>query len=671
MATQTLVAYGATWTYKVGAFGHSSGFQAVAFDDSSWDVGAAIFGTTGTCGHVATTAWAVATDLCVRIEVDVPATATAITLTYGIDNNASVYWNGTLLESVVHSGCATNTDQTVDVGTFNVGINVLAVRCTDGGDSSYFDLTAVATVPEATPGVWLDADRDGFNDAASDDVGAPLARMLPEGSSSTSDNITDDVIDFHVRQPGDKEHSGGSFPASCTITVKNADGKYSPDNTSSSLYGKPVIGAPLWIGANADGTLSGTGQTVHGVFAGYVREVVPLPVPKPGTGTPTASIICDDPLTEYAERNARVTFSETRTVKSYREAILTAIGESADRLDLADENDPLPITGNVGGRSTHVSSRVVERAALQRVRVTPLNALKLLEDLNQVTGSRHYVQPADTKEDFYDYKTVLRTHKLTAAADGTWNGDDFRVSGYKSSVDGVVNVQRAQLNTVSVDATPVTVWSLSEPVAMDAGSFKEIIATFGDYVFGAAAQYSVTGSVSVAMASYGDGAVIRFDATGAGVVNSLFITGRRVDRSDTIEVERTSPSSRNTYRERQGRQISSDYLQSSGLAEGIVNFHLWKFSQPLKQPQAQVTNQPSTTLPRELYDVISLTVDQLHVADKRFEIVGREVRCSRAANATVQNWQWDFDIQQTPNAAALSLFTIGTSTFGGSDGLAP
>jgi hypothetical protein len=532
-------------------------------------------------------------------------------------------------------------------------------------------IAAIDTSASGGPGIWIDPDRDGFLASATNDPDAPLARMLPEGSSSVSDNITSEVISFSISQPGDPGHTGGSHPATCVITVKNSTGKWNPDNTASVLYGKPVLGAPLWIGVNADGTVVGSGQTVHGVFAGYVREVVPMPEPGVADGTPTAQIICDDPLVEYGKRKARVTMSTTRTVKSFRQAILSAIGETAARQNLANESDTLPITGNVGARTATVLGRTNTTGTLARPRNAPENALVLLEELNQATGTRHYIQPADSKEAFYYYTTVLRSHKVGSVADASWNADDLGVSDYKSSTETIINTQQAEVAAGAVDVTPVTVWTLPDPVAMDAGSYKEIIATFGDYVFDGASQSSVTGSVTVSVTYYGEGAIIRLDASGAGSLNSLFITGRRVNRKDAVTVERTDSASKATYRERSGESISTDYLQSTGSAEGIVNFRLWKFAQPLKRPTVTLVNELSTTLARELYDVVTLTADALDVASKRFEITGRELHVPVAASATVLSYNWTYNIQQTPNASAMSLFTIGSSTLGGSDGLAP
>lgn len=160
MGQQTLVAYGATWKYLQGAHGHSAGFQATAFDDSAWSSGQAAFGSAGGCPYSFATGWTIDTDMCLRIHVTVPGATTAIQLTYGIDNDATVYWNGTQIQAVTHSGCATTTDQTVAVPSWTTGDNVLAVRAADFGFQSFFALTAVATRPDPAPGFWIDFDRD-------------------------------------------------------------------------------------------------------------------------------------------------------------------------------------------------------------------------------------------------------------------------------------------------------------------------------------------------------------------------------------------------------------------------------------------------------------------------------------------------------------------------------
>jgi hypothetical protein len=103
-----LIDYGATWKYLEGAAGHTSGFEASAFDDAAWASGAAQFGTDHPAcpGYASVTAWALNTDLLVRKYVTVPADATALSLIFGIDNDATIYWNGALIHTVSAAGCA-------------------------------------------------------------------------------------------------------------------------------------------------------------------------------------------------------------------------------------------------------------------------------------------------------------------------------------------------------------------------------------------------------------------------------------------------------------------------------------------------------------------------------------------------------------------------------------
>ena len=112
-------------------------------------------------------------------------------------------------------------------------------------------------------------------------------------------------------------------------------------------------------------------------------------------------------------------------------------------------------------------------------------------------------------------------------------------------------------------------------------------------------------------------------------------------------------------------------MQSTGLARGIAAFHVWKFSQPLRRADEVIVNTLSSTLPRELYDVVTMTKDVLHMTAKRFEIIGIRESWSVAASATLVLAEFTFEVQQTPNAAALTFFTIGSSQLGGTHGVAP
>jgi hypothetical protein len=88
----------------------------------------------------------------VRRGVVVPAGSRFVTVSVLVDNNAEVFWNGTLLGTYRHEGCVG------DEAVFEVpqalvtpGTNLLAVRGIDLGSQSYLDVkvTSTASAPIA------------------------------------------------------------------------------------------------------------------------------------------------------------------------------------------------------------------------------------------------------------------------------------------------------------------------------------------------------------------------------------------------------------------------------------------------------------------------------------------------------------------------------------------
>ena len=147
-----IVPYQATgYQYQVVAHGGGAGFEATAFDDSSWSTGTAAFGSGGPCPLESTvaTAWAPNTDVLVRSHIALPAGWTGLTVGVAVDNDVQVYWNGTLISSNSHDNCPTldSFGLTVADALLVPGINVLAVRGIDRGDQSLLDLQVRGTPP--------------------------------------------------------------------------------------------------------------------------------------------------------------------------------------------------------------------------------------------------------------------------------------------------------------------------------------------------------------------------------------------------------------------------------------------------------------------------------------------------------------------------------------------
>lgn len=508
------------------------------------------------------------------------------------------------------------------------------------------------------PGYWIDWAGDGFDDGSGGTAVTEdprLARGLPQaasvGTASGGDNVTSYVLASSWYRGGSYDHVGANGPGGFTILLDNSTGRFDPDNTTSDLYGLMRPGLPVWAGAiaatGAVGTANGTG-TVAGFLAGTVREFVPT---VDASGRRVCEVIGEDAFGPYSRATVSVEPSLTRSHQAFRALILDGLGEDNARRDLAVENGTMPFSA-------------VESA----------DGLDVLEELNRATATRHFIRPADSKEDWYDYVTVNKLHKLQAAADQTLDGDDItNVTGWRITNDNLIEVQRATV--VPIDLTPdnAEVWAYEDvPFTMSAVRPKLIWANFDDYVFDASVDVDFTsGSGTANITNYGKTAQVGIWATSANAtIGRVRILGQQVVRGDSITVVAGDESAGALA----GSVISSDFIGQSGAAQGLVDFIVWKFGQPLKRPALTVVGKNAATLStifsRDLYDVMTLSIDKLSVTSRRVEIIG--LRGSHVPGRSGDGiWSVNYELQETPNQSAVDWFDVNTDSINGAQVIAP
>ncbi len=148
-----LVPYHASdWRYKQVAAGDplEATFYQPNFDDSSWLVGAAAFGSGGGCplDPMVQTGWSVGSDLLLR-RTFVAGASSPVSVYVAIDNDVVVWVNGTLIMSQLHEACATLDSFTgvVPPGVIVEGANVIAVKGVDRGVVSFLDVRITGQLP--------------------------------------------------------------------------------------------------------------------------------------------------------------------------------------------------------------------------------------------------------------------------------------------------------------------------------------------------------------------------------------------------------------------------------------------------------------------------------------------------------------------------------------------
>ncbi|SEN35745.1 hypothetical protein [Nonomuraea pusilla] len=150
----TALDYNATgWRYlQVPPSGDAPRFYERGYDDSGWAVGQAGFGSpSGQCpwNRPATvkTGWAVNTELLARHWIHLPRDAQEVRIQGTVDNDAQVYMNGTLLQTVASGNCKAGAIDVVVPASALECCNLLAIRARDRGGWAYLNVKVTYVKP--------------------------------------------------------------------------------------------------------------------------------------------------------------------------------------------------------------------------------------------------------------------------------------------------------------------------------------------------------------------------------------------------------------------------------------------------------------------------------------------------------------------------------------------
>ncbi|MCO5967680.1 hypothetical protein [Actinoallomurus soli] len=150
----TALGYNSTdWRYlQVPPAADQPLFADRSFDDSGWPSGQEGFGTVNrTCkwnnpANVKTN-WAVNTDILARHWVHIPRDAQEVRIQGTVDNDASVYFNGHLLQAAKSGNCNAGAIDVVVPANYLDCCNLLAVRGHDYGLATYLNVAVTYVKP--------------------------------------------------------------------------------------------------------------------------------------------------------------------------------------------------------------------------------------------------------------------------------------------------------------------------------------------------------------------------------------------------------------------------------------------------------------------------------------------------------------------------------------------
>lgn len=437
-----------------------------------------------------------------------------------------------------------------------------------------------------------------------------------------------DYVDWMRCKRSASTLAGDGAASQLTINLRNETGRFSPDNSSSPLYGNLDVGKKVWVYCTYS-------SVDYGLFAGYISKIVPLP------DTRRVQVIVDDPLARWRRTDVYLSPSNSRSVRDVRGAVLDALGLTAGQRSLAYGNEA-DWAGTTG------TGRLRKKA------------LDVLEDCNLSTMSRHFIQPSATGATWFQYVTRERNYGHDAAVSETINNAES-MEGYEVSDETVINEATVEVTPVDLDLSE-KVWVLRFDVRVPAGTSRTIYPQWqedDEWVSDAilSATYSPTGAgYSVVLTNWGDRAKIVMTAGAAEMkVTDAYITGRPARREDVLAVTSSSGASQTKYGERAAATINAAYTTSISSAEGVADHIIWRRKNPRKTPTIRVRNDFPAMLRHKPFDQVTVTYSRLAVTNRRFEIVGFDWQVADAGTA----WLWNYHLIETPSQTTMSFFRVG------------
>ncbi len=408
-------------------------------------------------------------------------------------------------------------------------------------------------------------------------------------------------------------------PGAAALTLVDLDGRYAPNNTASPLYGLVKPNRPIWVRATYNGV-------VYPLYAGTVRRFIPRPADF------EVDVQCEDPLYNFSRAETSVSLSPTRSLRTYREAILADLGEPNTRWALAADS-PEQVVAVTG--------------------VDQVDALNALADVNVATGSLHYIRPHASSSVRYQYRTIARTELASTASTETYADDLNDLSGYDVTDEAVVNTQRVAAESALIGSS-TTVWA-SGPVHAEWLGNVTLWASFDDPVINPILSAVLsTGSGSITMTPFSQSAKIVVTANVGGVkYSSITITGQPVMSGEPTSVLSTDPASVTSHGTRKGSDITSPFIPSTTIAEGLGSWIVFRYGTNKSRPTITVVNRFPSQFQRDVADRITVSFARLYITSVDYLV--RSFSTTASDGGTV--WTTVYQLEEAP--AIQNLFRIG------------
>jgi len=429
-----------------------------------------------------------------------------------------------------------------------------------------------------------------------------------------------DCITYDVKfigfSRGKDDEQGKAQTGNATITVNNSDKKYSPEYTSSDLYGNLLPKRPIQVYYSASGT-------DYPLFYGFIEEIIPHPHWEEKDCIITAMDGLDF-LARHDLDTALYTDELTGTIHGY---ILDSAGWSSTMRTLDVGQDTVPFW---------YSSGVKARFAQNEIDDSELG-------FSFVDGSGYY--------NFED-----RHHRFTATHQTSQATFD----------DTMVNLPynynpRHIYNEVVVTVTPwdlqseAELWRLDETPSTPAGETRTWwgdASVSGQSVFVAAwvtpvstTDYTAnsesggggddeTGNITITTSKFAKTIklAITNDASHLVYITLLKARGTYYDSLTKVTRKAEDSTSQTAYQKRTLR-VDGKYMTDADLAQDYVDFAIARYKDPQPEVGMEIMNKNSTLLTqllsREISDRITVTNAELGMSkDFFFDWMGHEISMS-------------------------------------------
>lgn len=336
-----------------------------------------------------------------------------------------------------------------------------------------------------------------------------------------------------------------------------------------------------------------------------------------------------------------------------RAALLTAAGET--HVNLSPEVDPVAVELYSG------------------------NLLSLLTEMNAGNGTRHFIRPADDRDDWYDYTTYNRNVKFNGTADAAIDAltdNVVSVDGWRLSADTVLNQQKATVDWPDFPYAPILVWDYDGvpglPLTVVDGSPLIVTATYSDFVLSCPSLLLAASGddLTVTLINQGFGAEITLASEGTTVIETFSLYGREAVREPEQTFTANDAGSQAFPRGvRAGPDISGDMVGVMASARGISQHLVFRYAglplgdglTPMKRPSLTVVNWLPHALQTDLFDVYAFTSIQLQADGILFEVVGLDETVDRAPTVGDPYIATTYQLQEARLQTPVTWFTLDES----------